>query len=84
MEAILDTIPKDASVCCSTFLLSHLADRDEIYEIYYHDDIGDVDYVIFDTRGGIDNNQLTAFLNQGYEIKEEHPGMLTILEKTDK
>ncbi|MBR6558961.1 MAG: DUF2079 domain-containing protein [Clostridia bacterium] len=84
MEAILDTIPKDASVCCSTFLLSHLADRDEIYEIYYHDDVGDVDYVIFDTRGGIDNNQLTAFLNQGYEIKEEHPGMLTILERTDK
>ena len=84
METILDTIPSDASVCCSTFLLSHLADRDEVYELYYHDDEADVDYVEFDIRNSINNTQLTAFLQKGYEIKENHPQMLIILEKTDK
>ena len=81
MEQILDTIPDDASVCCSTFLVSHLADRDEIYELYYHDNIGDVDYVIFDARTALDNNQLTAYVDQGYEVKESYPGMLIILQK---
>jgi len=81
MEQILDTIPDDASVCCSTFLVSHLADRDEIYELYYHDNAGDVDYVIFDARTALDNNQLTAYVDQGYEVKESYPGMLIILQK---
>ncbi|MBR5453705.1 MAG: DUF2079 domain-containing protein [Clostridia bacterium] len=83
MEEILDTIPKDASVCCSTFLLSHLADRDEVYELYYHGNVGDVDYVIFDARSAIDNEQLTAYVDQGYEVKGSHPGLLIILQKPD-
>lgn len=81
MEEILDTIPKDASVCCSTFLLSHLADRDEIYELYYHDNEPDIDYVIFDIRTGIDTAQLNEYLQKGYKIKENHPQMMIILEK---
>jgi len=84
MEDILNIIPKDASVCCSTFLLSHLADRDEIYELYYHDNEPDIDYVIFDIRDGIDNTQLTDFLQKGYVIKENHPKMIIILEKSVK
>lgn len=36
MEEILDTIPEDASVTCSSMLLAHIADRAEIYEIKYH------------------------------------------------
>ena len=81
MEEILDTIPKDASVCCSTFLLSHLADRDEIYELYYHDNEPDTAYVIFDIRTGIDTAQLNEYLQKGYKIKENHPQMMIILEK---
>ena len=81
MDAILDTIPKDASVTCSSFLLAHLADRDEIYELRYHGNEGDTDFVIFDARYTIDKEQLNAYLDQGYVIKEEHKGMLLILEK---
>lgn len=81
MEQILDEIPKDASVSCSTFLLAHLADRDEIYEIGYHGYVGDTDYVIFDGRYAVEEAQLNAFLEQGYFVKERHEGLLLILQK---
>jgi len=81
MDEILDTIPKDASVCCSSFLLSHIADREEVYELKYHENVGDTDYVIFDKRYSVDKKQLQAYLDQGYVVKEEHDGMLLILEK---
>jgi uncharacterized membrane protein len=81
MDAILDTIPEDASVCCDTYLLPHLADREEIYELYYHGNEGDVDYVVFDARQSIDKKQLNSYLAQGYVIKEEYEGLLLILEK---
>lgn len=83
MDEILDTIPEDASVCCSSFLLAHVADRAEVYELKYHGDVGDTDYVIFDARYSIDKEQLNAYLDQGYVVKEEHKGMLLILEKGD-
>ncbi len=83
MEQILDTVPEDASVCCSSFLLAHIADRDEIYELRYHGGKGDVDYVIIDATRSIDQNQLNAFLRQGYYVKEEHKNMLIILVKGD-
>ncbi len=83
MDEILDTIPEDASVCCSSFLLAHVADREEVYELRYHGDVGDTDYVIFDARYKIEEDQLNAFLDQGYVVKEEHEGMLLILEKVN-
>ena len=86
MEAILDEIPKDASVNASTCLVAHLADREEVYEIYYHGTETDVDYVVFDTRYGIDsamNRQIRKYLNNGYEIYAEHERMLTILKKAE-
>ena len=83
MDEILDTIPKDASVCCSSFLLAHVADRAEVYELRYHGDVGDTDYVIFDARYKIEEKQLNAFLDQGYVVKEEHEGMVLILEKVN-
>jgi hypothetical protein len=39
LDEVLETqIPDDASVACNTYLLSHLSNREEIYEIYYHFD----------------------------------------------
>lgn len=101
MDEILDTIPKDASVTCSSFLLAHLADRDEIYEIKYHlkalkkesdvktvDDFqdfdGPTDYIIFDYRSSLsklDKLRMQIYLDNGYVVKEEHKGMILILEK---
>ncbi len=84
MEEILKTIPGDASVCCSTYLLPHLADRDEVYEIYYHEGEGDVDYVIFDSRYPIDSKALHVFQRQGYTVLAEYENLLLILVKEDK
>lgn len=51
MDAVLDEIPQDASVTASTMLLAHLAQRDVIYEDYYHK-TPDTDYVVLDMRPG--------------------------------
>ena len=65
---ILDKIPKDASVCCSDFLLPRLSDRKEVYllsSVYLYD----TDYIIIDIRGG--ENQLFDELsvNEDYELE---------------
>ena len=83
MEEILETIPKDASVCCSTFLVAHLADREEVYDMDYHKGEGNVDYVIFDARSSISNRDLHIFLRQGYVVKEEYENLLLILVKEE-
>lgn len=84
MEEILATIPEDASVSCSHFLLPHLAERDEVYEIFYHDGEADVDYVIFDARSAVDKKEISAYLRQGYEVLEEYENLLIILVKAEK
>lgn len=81
MEEILDTIPADASVCCSTFLLSHLAERAEVYELFYHGNAADVDYVIFDIRHEKDQKQIYAYRRQGYTVMAEYENLLLILQK---
>ena len=81
MEEILDTIPEDASVVCTYSLLAHVADRDEVYDIDYHGDVINTDYVIFDTRYGYNQEKYQSILDQGYTVKEEHPGLMIILEK---
>ena len=83
MQIVLDRIPDDASVSCSTFLLPYLANREEIYEIYYHGYEDDVDYVVIDARGTGDQKAIRSYLSQGYIIQEEHEGMLVILVKKE-
>ena len=50
MEQALDELPEDASLNVSTYLLSHVADRSEVYQAkygdLYHGDKPDVDYVV--------------------------------------
>lgn len=83
MDAILDTLPEDASLNVSSMLLAHVADRDVIYQIDYHGDKPDVDYVVFDGRSGYYNDEAKkhrdAYLEQGYTIYEEHKGLVVIL-----
>lgn len=69
----LDTIPKDASVCATTFLVPHLSDHTELYETYYHLSAGqiktDCDYYVFDVRHGPDERetrQINRLLENGY------------------
>ena len=81
MEAILDSLPEDASLNVSTFLLAHVADRDEIYELNYHGDVADVDFVVLDLR--YEDNKLAAhrraYLRQGYTVFETYDGLIEIL-----
>ncbi len=81
MEEILDTIPDDASVACSSFLLAHLADREVIYELAYHNNIPDVDYVVIDERYSSADKFRKAYLNQGYELVTDSASSITILKK---
>ena len=86
LDEILETIPEDASLNVSTFLLPHLADREYIYEIGYHGDKPDVDYVIFDARHTLsssDKAHMLTYLENGYEIYERHDGFVVILRKAD-
>ena len=83
MDEILNTLPRDASVACPGYILPHIADRREIYELHYHGNEGDVDYVVLDGRSSIDQKQLEIFLQQGYVVWQEHDGLLTILKKAD-
>ena len=81
MEEILDTVPEDASVVCSTFLLAHIADRAEIYELAYHDNKPDVDFVVLDARYSSSEQYMLAYLAQGYTVYSHEPGLITILQK---
>ena len=83
MEEILETVPKDASVNCSSVLLPHLADRDEVYDVYYHGADSDTDYVILDARTPIETSYIMEFIRQGYEVAEEHENLLLILVKKE-
>ena len=79
MEEILDVIPKDSSVSASSFLLAHLSDRDEIYELRYHAKAADVDYVVFDLRYQVDQGIYNYYIANGYEELERHEKMILIL-----
>lgn len=70
MESVLDDIPKDASVTASTMLVAHLAQRDVIYEDFYHKD-PDTEYVVLDMREGytkFSQSYRDTCLQKGYEV----------------
>lgn len=63
LDAVLETIPDDAAVTCSTFLLPHLAERAVLYEDVYHAEM-DADYLVIDLRPGYRNNKHEELLTQ--------------------
>lgn len=80
MEEMLDTIPEDASVTASSFLIAHIADRDVIYELQYHQAV-DTEYVVFDLRYKVSQNEIDLYLNSGYEISAHQEKLLLILKR---
>ncbi len=81
MEEFLNTLPEDASVACSSFLLAHLADRGEIYELYYHKNEPDVDYVVIDLRYSDQLKYRDAYRAQGYQTHSELDNRILVLQK---
>lgn len=56
---LLDSIPGDASVQCSTFFLPHIADRDEIYSLEKKYQRHPTDYIVLDLRFGSEDYLVT-------------------------
>lgn len=68
MDAILETVPQEASVTASCMLVPHLTQRAEIYETFYHPQ-PDTDYVVLDMRPGYQKDALeyrAACVEAGY------------------
>jgi len=94
MNEALKRIPSDASVKSSTFILAHLANRNEIYAIDYEayhntDMVHNTDYIVLDMRGGADNedsiarNYISDALRNGYYLLFEEKGLIIILIRGD-
>lgn len=80
MDALLEEIPADASVTASSFFVPHLAQRDEVYELQYHDAV-DTDYLALDIHGNhraAAEAALPAYLSAGYTLVAELDGWLQI------
>ncbi len=80
IEAMLDTLPEDASVCVPSSYLAHCADRREVYDHSYHVLSGDrnqlkdhdVDYAVI--RNTADAKYRAAFEEKGYTVWAEFDG----------
>ena len=83
-----EVLPDDASVVSSTFLLPHIADRDEIYEVNYHKENGsyktDTEYAVLDMRYNEESDVVAEyFLANGYEEFYNDGGNVLILKKKE-
>ena len=84
MEAVLDEIPQEASVTASTMLVAHLAQRDVIYEDFYHEN-PDTDYVVLDMRNNYATFSKTyrdTCLQNGYEVWKTTDELLILYRQT--
>ncbi|MBQ9150753.1 MAG: DUF2079 domain-containing protein [Clostridia bacterium] len=88
IEAILDTLPEDASLCVPGSYLAHVADRREVYDHSYHvmsDDKShlkddDVDYAVL--RIGTDDKYRAVFEAHGYTVWAEYEGHVILQKPT--
>lgn len=66
IDTVLENVDKEAKVCCSTFLLSHLSDREKLYEVHYTQHT-DFDFIILDYRPNYKSGSL-AFAEKYMEL----------------
>ena len=82
MESFLEeTIPDDASVAASTYLVPHLADREEIYEVHYHQNKADIEYVVLDARYSTYEKFYDNYLAHGYTVVAELDNRIIVLKQ---
>ena len=82
MEVFLEeNVPEDASVAASTYLLPHLAERDEIYEVHYHKNKTDIEYVVLDARYSSYQNFYGQYLLRGYTVVAELENKIIVLKR---
>lgn len=66
MDTALALIPEDASVAASTFLVSNLSARDEIYELESTKHAAECEYIVIDLRFA-SNIKPSKYESKGYE-----------------
>ena len=63
--------------------MPHLANREVVYETYYHQNVTDVDYVVLDLRSGEPTGVRKHYLHQGYELVAEREGLIAVLKRKE-
>ena len=89
IEAMLDDLPEDASLCVPGSYLAHVADRREVYDHSYHVMSGnkihlkvdDVDYAVL--RNGTDDKYRQVFEEYGYTVWAEYEGHVILQKPTN-
>ncbi len=80
IEQLLKELPDDASLNVSSPFAAHLSHHDRVYEIEYHGDATDVDYVVFYCPDMYQNSR-NNYLDAGYTVWKELEGEVIILKK---
>lgn len=87
LEEMLDEIPQDAAVACDTWLLPHIADRDEVYLLDggdYNAETNEIieperyDFFVVPVGTELTNNLLPLFDEMGITLYDEIPGRIQI------
>lgn len=84
VRALLEKIPKEASVSSSTFYVPVIAERDEIYR---HKKGDQMDYIVLTLSGtekDINLSEAEEYMENGYQLFGKVEDRIIILEKTDK
>jgi len=82
MNEALDKIPKDASVTATTFLVSKLSDRDELYDMSYTDEV--TDYIALDLRIASPDYDINVYLKSNeYETVAYTQCIIGVFKRVD-
>ena len=85
--ALTEVLPEDVSVAASSFFVTHIYNRNEIYEVKYHtteegEYKTDIEYVVLDMRYKTESDSAANFyLKNGYEEFYLDEGYVWILKK---
>lgn len=78
ISEVLEIIPDDASVSAPSYYVAHLANRDEIYEVSYHGNVPDVDYVVLSSRDTLTESRINIYEGYGYTIIADASGVVIL------
>lgn len=76
---VLEKVDRNRSVAASTFLVPHLYDCTELYEINWE---SDAEQIVIMTAYEDGQKYMEFYKRQGYTVVEEHEGLIVIMEKT--
>lgn len=79
-DEVLEMVDRDRSVAATTFLVPHLYDCKELYEVTRE---SDAEQIVLMTAYEDGQRLKSHFIGRGYTIAYEHEGLIVILEKSE-